>query len=800
MPDARPALAPFPAARPEDVVARYGIPADAERVLVFSESSHWDPNWLFTSREYYRLRVRHVLTKALDAVRREQGRVWMCEQVFFLKVFWDDQPARRDEVRAAFARGAWRLSGDALGTPDTISPHTEALVREWTMGRAWLQSVGIEARTGLAYLPDNFGNSPALPSLLRALGIEAAAFARLDGAFFVGTDTRPESAFPRPGSNAWRLLREERSLDFVWRDEAGAEVLARFCAFAYNQGDMLGYRALAPNVGRWMSLPLLTVPDRRAARVRRQVDGFAERLAPLSRTRYLHCPIGHDFVLPMPRLMDVLDGYNSRDYPETGTWCVLATLEDYLTLVNAERDRLPVLDFAPAPHATGVYTSRPMLRRRYRAAVDALTNAEADAALGRLRGGVDAQSDAALRALRPHWEWTALANHHDWVTGTAPERVYQKEQKPAIDAALAAANALLPAAPPRPDEDARFEATDDGWTATAGGAVLRVGRGGLFALAAPPGVPDLLDGSGDLLLFEDSGGGWRMGHELGGGTLAPLGPASEHPHATATADGGRALVTTYETPSGRITRTLRLSPDRLLVTVEGLLAPRHLADLLFQLPPLAERVTFGTPGGTHTHGHRHLHDPSYYSADQYAALPARAGGAATLLFSGQAALTTDPGGVVRVTALRHARRESAGGEPLLGFPSKVEETEPTRFDVALALDGGALAEQGARNLAARLVPRPAVPGYRPLGEVVAEAVTVSPASAHVLAFSPVARSADVVLRLLTEAPAEVVVAPERGGAVQRCRADGAPLPEPPQRGAWRGHLPAGVHTFHLGAG
>ena len=787
----------FPTASAADVVARYGIPDDAGRVLVFSESSHWDPNWLFTSREYYRLRVRRVLKQALRAVERDPRRVWTCEHVFFLRMFWDDQPRLRDRVQAAFARGAWRLSGDALGTPDTISPHTEALVREWARGRAWLRSVGIEAETGLAYLPDNFGNSPALPSLLRSLGVEATAFARLDGAFFVGTDTRPESAFPRPGSNAWRLMRQERSLDFVWRDEAGAEVLARFCAFAYNQGDMLGYRPLAPNVGRWMSIPLLTVPDRRAARVREQIDGFAERLAPLSRTRFLHCPIGHDFVLPMPHLMRVIDGYNARDYPETGTWCVLATLEDYLTLVNAERDRLPVLDFAPAPHATGVYTSRPMLRRRYRAAVDALTLAEAEAAADRLAGRAGADLGLDLGALGRHWDWVALANHHDWVTGTAPERVYQKEQKPAIDAALAAANAARPTARPRAAAaDAVFEARADGWHARAGGAALRVRqRDGRLALDAPPGVPDLLDGSGDLLLFEDSGGGWRMGHELDGGALAPLGRASDHACQTETADGGRALVTRYHTPSGEITRTLRLSAERLLVTVEGLLAPRHTADLLFHLPPLADRVTFGAPGGTHTHGHRHLHDPSYVSADQYAALPGD-GGTAALLFSGQAALTTDAGGAVRVIALRHARRERAGGDWLLGFPSEVEETRSTRFDCALALDAAALADEGGRNLAARWVPRPEVPGYRPLGEVVAEAVAVAPAWAHVLAFVP--GPDGVLLRLLTEAPAEVAVRPRRPGwAVRRCRADGAPLAEPARPGGWRGRLPGGVHTFRL---
>lgn len=31
---------------------RLGIPDDARRVLVFTESSHWDPDWMLTSEQY----------------------------------------------------------------------------------------------------------------------------------------------------------------------------------------------------------------------------------------------------------------------------------------------------------------------------------------------------------------------------------------------------------------------------------------------------------------------------------------------------------------------------------------------------------------------------------------------------------------------------------------------------------------------------------------------------------------------------------------------------------------------------
>jgi len=45
----------------QQIRQRLDIPLDAEKVLIFSESSHWDPNWLFTADEYFERYVRHNL-------------------------------------------------------------------------------------------------------------------------------------------------------------------------------------------------------------------------------------------------------------------------------------------------------------------------------------------------------------------------------------------------------------------------------------------------------------------------------------------------------------------------------------------------------------------------------------------------------------------------------------------------------------------------------------------------------------------------------------------------------------------
>jgi len=54
----------------ESIRQRLGIPASAQRVLVFTESSHWDPNWMLTSEVYFDRFVRRNLDQAVAALQR----------------------------------------------------------------------------------------------------------------------------------------------------------------------------------------------------------------------------------------------------------------------------------------------------------------------------------------------------------------------------------------------------------------------------------------------------------------------------------------------------------------------------------------------------------------------------------------------------------------------------------------------------------------------------------------------------------------------------------------------------------
>ena len=232
-------------------------------------------------------------------------------------------------------------------------------MRDLLLGQEWLRANGITQEPTLAYFPDCFGHSPNLPNLLNAAGFTRTAMARLDGMWFLSADVDNPKNFPLPGSSAERLLKSERSLDFIWRGSDGSQLLSHWNAFTYAQGDMLAYTGAT----RVYIFPAYRA-NRSDKHIASRIKEYSNQLAPVSRTPYLFCPIGGDFVAPIPNLLELLDHYNQVVYPSTGIWLVNAGLDDYLSLIEPHQAKLPVLQLDPNPYWTGFYTSRPSLKAR----------------------------------------------------------------------------------------------------------------------------------------------------------------------------------------------------------------------------------------------------------------------------------------------------------------------------------------------------------------------------------------------------------------------------------------------------
>ncbi len=757
-------LQPSQQAREKFLRHRLGIPDDAERVIVFAESSHWDPNWLLTSEEYFRRFVRPNLDRAIDELLRDPRRVYSVECIFFLRQYWERRPEQHDTIRTLINEGRLRLTSSGVTTADTLLPATEAILRDFLIGQEWLRANGMAQEPRVAYFPDSFGHSPALPSLLNAAGFELAAVTRIDGMWFPGADYELPRRFPRPGSSAALLLKEEHTLDFVWRAPDGAEVLCHWNAYTYGQGDLLAHRGLT----RVYVLPI-AFPDRSDRNVAHKIERFAAQLTPYSRTPYLFCPIGFDFVGPIPDLVTLLDRYNRIHYPRTGIWAINAGIDDYLALIDCHRDALPVLELDPNPYWTGFYTSRPTLKKRCHELVDLLLLAER---LALLPENADAEQVIA-KDLENAWWDAVVSNHHDFITGTSPDRVVHCEQRPWLERAVATASAAVTRLTPdtrlaghqRPrirrveppewrSQGGKVEVHTPHYAVEfaedAGGSIIR-------AWCPVTQMPLLTEVSNDLVSYKDSGGLWRMGHEFRGGVFKEATRASDRPARLQVRerDSGLEVVCVTDLDGETIHRLIWFRSDSPVIRlrVEGRAAERRTVTVRFSTNLSASRIVMDAPGAVIVRAPEKLYAPTFWPLHQFVHVQDNADGRGVALCLGMpGAVSCRPDGRLEVIALRNATRERAFGFlPLLAMPVSGREQSIHAFDYAILFTpAGDWRQNGIPLVAHSIVDSPwDTTGRAKLRELAASVVTTDRAEVVVTAVKPASRGDGLIARLST---------------------------------------------------
>lgn len=752
-----------------DLRRRLGIPDDARRVLVFSESSHWDPDWMLTSDQYFRFGVRRTLDRVLDELDREPRRIWSVDCVFFLAMYWDRVPANRERVAAYINSGRLRLTTSGVTTQDTLLPTTESILRDFLLGQEWLRARGMHQEPRLAYFPDSFGHAPSLPSLLRAAGFARTIVTRIDGSYFIGSDWESSRRFPRPGSSAEALTRAG-SADFVWRDRSGAEVLAHWHPFTYGQGDMIA--AVGPM--RYMSAPT-SIPDRSERRIAARIERYAAQLETLARTPYLLCPIGLNFVNPIRGLLDLLDRYNRNRYPHTGLWVVNAGADDYLALVDAHRTDLPVFELDPNPYWTGFYASRPELKRAHRRLVDTLAATEAEAVAASIQDDPAVAERTAAKVSEAWWT-AATANHHDFVTGTSPDRVVRKEQEPWLHTALARVESVAEttsaiAQSTRTNGGGTRVSNSGSVTATWESDVLRVRTGVLEAVIDPARGGCLtavhidgnrvLDGIGaDLVAYHDEGGLWRMGGEYRGGKFAKVDATSAHRAEVTTceaADGGLEVVIDVDLDGVPTQRRLRFLPGDAGIGIEVRCraADRRTITLVMPAPGPFRGFVMDQPGGMVTRPAVRIFEPTFWPVSSWCVTDVgdeeSTGEKRRIALAVEMTRAVCASGrdLVEVVVARNAIKERAFGIlPILACPARGHERGDTEAKVAVWWPTEAAEQDLQRDAQARI----ADPRRERLRDAAArlveiEAVEDVAVSVEVLALKAATRGDGFVLRL-----------------------------------------------------
>lgn len=412
---------------------RLGVPLDAERVMIFTQSSQLDIDWQNTFDGYYGAYVETALSGASALLASQPRAYYSIAEMAFLQRHLETHPEELDTWRSAADRGAVRIAGGGMTSPDTLLPETELLARDWLYGLSYADDT-LGTTPVAAWLPDSFGHSATAPDVLAAAGFTSVAFSRVDGARTqLEQLTRPDQPI-RPGSTA-EFIEQQGSADFWWHGTGGSTVLAHYMAQPrlYCAGDNIDYdeglEVPGGHIGPFTGGDP-TFTDGR-------IDQYIAESAPYAKTPYMDVPVGCDFEAPKDGLIGYLDGYDQRQYPTTGVWAVAAPFEDYAALVTEHGDQLPDVTGEISPYFMGFYGTRPGVKRAVRDAARPFFVAEAFAvALGD-------DGRARVLAAAPALEKLSRADHHDWVTGTANDEVVQTEQMPQLAEAEAAGDAEL---------------------------------------------------------------------------------------------------------------------------------------------------------------------------------------------------------------------------------------------------------------------------------------------------------------------------------------------------------------------
>ena len=351
--------------------------------IALTGHAHLDLAWLWPVSETRR-KGRRTFASVLSLMDRYEDFVFNQSSAQLYAWIEDEAPEIFEGVRERVNEGRWEPVGGMWVEPDCQIPSGESIVRQLLYGQKYFQE-RFGRRSKVAWLPDTFGFSPAVPQLLRGAGIggfftyklnwsESNRFPHdlyewegLDGTTILAHD------FENPGHDYNGNIRP-RDILGTWRNFEGKRRHPE-SLFAFGWGDGGGgpTEQMLENYARLKSFP--TMPRLRMA----LVDDF-------------------------------FDGLPREGLPR---W----TGELYLELHR------------------GTLTTQARVKKLNREAEHRLLEAEALLSLASLHGG-----EYPADALEATWKTLLLNQFHDILPGTSIPEVYKVTHRELEDAVKTAEN------------------------------------------------------------------------------------------------------------------------------------------------------------------------------------------------------------------------------------------------------------------------------------------------------------------------------------------------------------------------
>ncbi|MBO0685465.1 MAG: alpha-mannosidase, partial [Candidatus Dormibacteraeota bacterium] len=490
--------------------------------LALAGHVHIDLAWLWPLAETVLKTQRsfHTVTGLLD---RYPEMTFVHSSAEAYELAREVDPELFERVRAQVSAGRWEPVGGMWVEPDANMTGGESLARQLLWGQRWFEHE-FGRRHRVAWLPDTFGFTAALPQLLRGAGIEGFFTTKLN---WSETDRFPYDLF------WWEGLDGTRILSHTFRNERARDALG---LGAYN-----GDTDPASLLGVW--------------------QGYRGRdLHPESLYTIGYGDGGGGPTAEMVEEVRELAAFPSL--PEVS----FTRVDAFFERLHRSAEAVPIPVWSGELYLElhrGTLTTQGRVKRLHRLAERDLAAAEAAASLGRLLG-----SGAAPPDLSRAWRLLLRNQFHDILPGSSIREVYQQAEaelaeaghtaRQAIEAGLRGlAEAVVPAGErpavlvvnpdlsPRPVRVALAESlpgaqpVEEGWVLAGGAEIAGLEAAVLLSGGGQSGVmADGLRLENDLLRAElGEDGTLRVIHDKRAGREALAGPGNQlwayadHPRA-----------------------------------------------------------------------------------------------------------------------------------------------------------------------------------------------------------------------------------------------------------------------------
>src|SRR5215210_7480959 len=138
--------------------------------LALTGHAHLDLAWLWPVSETIR-KGRRTFASVLSLMERYDDFVFNQSSAQLYRWIETGSPEIFERVRRRVEEGRWEPVGGSWVEPDCQIPSGESMVRQMLYGQRYFEEK-FGHRSRVAWLPDAFGFSPALPQLLRGAGME----------------------------------------------------------------------------------------------------------------------------------------------------------------------------------------------------------------------------------------------------------------------------------------------------------------------------------------------------------------------------------------------------------------------------------------------------------------------------------------------------------------------------------------------------------------------------------------------------------------------------------------------------